>query len=91
MRVTRPWLSRTAARNPGEWKGRRMTQPDQFTTVISLADAAAQLGVHQRTVSRAIARGELAATRRGRRLEISRASLERFATRTRQRGRAGLL
>jgi excisionase family DNA binding protein len=66
-----------------------MSTPEQSVDVISLAEAAAQLGVHPRTISRAIARGEISATRHGRNLEISRASLARFGTR--KRGHARML
>jgi excisionase family DNA binding protein len=64
-----------------------MSKPDQSADAISLAEAAAQLGVHPRTIARAIARGEITAIRQGRNLEISRASLAHFGTRKRGRGR----
>jgi excisionase family DNA binding protein len=54
---------------------------DLPTGMVSLPEATARLGVHERTVRRAIARGEILAVKRGRALAISRASLERYASR----------
>jgi excisionase family DNA binding protein len=56
---------------------------DPPTGMVSLPEAAARLGIHERTIRRAIARGEILAIKRGRALAISRASLERYATRDR--------
>jgi excisionase family DNA binding protein len=59
------------------------------TAALSVAAAATLLGVHERTVRRVIARGEILAIKHGRALSISRASLERYAERahTLRRGR----
>ena len=46
--------------------------------VVSARDAAALLGVHERTVRRAIGRGELAATKRGRGFAIAPEALDRY-------------
>ncbi len=46
--------------------------------VLSAAEAAAALGVNERTIRRAIARGELAATKQGRAYRIEPAALTRY-------------
>ena len=54
-----------------------MGRPDLFTAT----DAAASLGVNERTIRRAIARGELAATKQGRSFVITLESLDRYRAR----------
>jgi excisionase family DNA binding protein len=49
--------------------------------LFSATDAAASLGVNERTIRRAIARGELTATKRGRSFAITLESLERYRAR----------
>ncbi len=61
-----------------------LERPDFF----SATDAAASLGVNERTIRRAIARGELAATKHGRSFAITLESLDRYRARhDRFRGR----
>ncbi len=48
--------------------------------MLSAREAATCLGVHERTIRRAIARGELTATKRGGTFQISRNELERYRT-----------
>src|SRR5262245_27144648 len=48
------------------------------TWLLSAREAAAALGVHERTVRRAIARGELAATKHAGLFRIAPAELERY-------------
>ena len=49
--------------------------------LFSATDAAASLGVNERTIRRAIARGELAATKQGRSFAITLESLDRYRAR----------
>src|SRR5215207_6319552 len=63
--------------------------PDAFDARggVSAREAAAALGISERTVRRAIARGELAAVKRGTSFRIAAAELERYAARN---GRPGV-
>lgn len=54
---------------------------------ITVAEAAAHLGVHERTVRRAIRRGEIEACKRGRALHLTQSSVEHYAQRERTRPR----
>jgi excisionase family DNA binding protein len=59
-------------------------------TLFSATDAAASIGVNERTIRRAIARGELAATKQGRSFAITLESLDRYRARQdRSGGRQG--
>jgi non-specific serine/threonine protein kinase len=59
----------------------RVRRPERPAGTVSLAEATVLLGVHERTVRRAIAHGEILASKHGRALAISQASLERYASR----------
>ena len=58
-----------------------MPDPEAPSEFVSLQEATIQLGVHERTVRRAISRGELSASKHGRSLAITRASLDRYVHR----------
>jgi excisionase family DNA binding protein len=62
---------------PAERDGDAAGQPAS----VSAHNAAAMLGVHERTIRRAIARGELAATKHGGSYSIAVSDLERYAER----------
>ena len=55
--------------------------PDPTGETLTAGQAAARLGLAERTIRRAIARGELPATKRGRAFRIAPADLDRFAAR----------
>jgi excisionase family DNA binding protein len=61
--------------------------PDAAAAALTARAAAARLGIAERTVRRAIARGELAATKRAGAFQIDPAELVRFRTRRARPGR----
>lgn len=85
---------------PNANRGRELSlaldRPDLSTTVsdsVSAEEAARLLGVHERTVRRAIQRGELIATKQGRSFHITPEELDRYqqdpARRPQRRGQSG--
>jgi excisionase family DNA binding protein len=54
---------------------------DRVSAVVSASEAATALGVNERTIRRAIQRGELLATKHGRSFQITREALDEFRTR----------
>ena len=63
-------------------------EPDPAAGLLSAREAAAALGLDERTIRRAIQRGELVATKHGRSFRISRAALARYRPRARPLARA---
>lgn len=65
-------------------ESRRLLDIDpELVDPLSLQEAATTLGVHERTVRRAIARGDLVARKQGRSIAVTRASLDEFVRRRR--------